>query len=146
MNYIVDRCSSDFWILVNRKSEHDRKIDIMQHQNISSIFKQAANLNTFSGVMYSRQKLDLGRHRKVFTKRKRNCDLQPEFPVFSCKCVWEGRSRHGKHTYHITYHSPHRLLLHVSGCCTWKNNSSSGELWNFQISTGIYQCFSVLVG
>ena len=27
-------------------------------------FKKAANLNTFSGVMYSRQKLDLGRHRK----------------------------------------------------------------------------------
>ena len=30
----------------------------------------------------------------MFTKRKRKCDLQPEFPVFSCKCVWEGRSRH----------------------------------------------------
>ena len=38
----VDRCSSDSWILVNRKSGHDRKIDILQHQNISSIFQESS--------------------------------------------------------------------------------------------------------
>ena len=38
----VDRCSSDSWILLSRKSGHDRKIDIMQYQNISSILQESS--------------------------------------------------------------------------------------------------------
>ena len=127
---------------MNRKSEHDRKIDIMQHQNISSIFKQAANLNTFSGVMYSRQKLDLGRHRKVFTKRKRNCDLQPEFPVFSCKCVWEGRSRHGKHTDHITAFID---VYGANGCCCMFVDAVLGKTTLLEANFGIFKYQQVFI-
>ena len=42
------------------------------------------------------------------------------------------------------------MVRMVSVACLWmlywKNNSYRCQLWNFQISIGIYQCVSVLVG
>lgn len=52
----VDRCSSDSWILLNRKSGHDRKIDIMQHQNISSILQESSkSSHIFRGDVLERK-------------------------------------------------------------------------------------------
>ena len=112
----------------------------MQHQNISSILQESSkSSHIFRGDVLER-KVGSQPSQKVFTKRKRNCDLQLEFPVFSCKCVWEGRSRHAKHR----CHSVHRgvwweyLVSHVCGCC-------SGKTILLEASFGIFKYQQVFI-
>ena len=110
-------------------------------------FKKAANLNTFSGVIYSREKLDLSRHRKCLRNGS-------ETAIYNQNFRYSPASVSGKGDTSRETQMPQRssrCLVRIFGVAClwmlqWKNNSSRGELWNFQISTGIYQCVSVLVG
>ena len=119
----------------------------MQPQDIYfKYFSRKQHLLTpFIGVIYSREKLDLLGRTAIYNRNFR----------FSHASVSGKEDQATGNTHHITYyhdHSVHQrvwcewLLFHVCGCCIWKNNSSRGELWNFQISAGIYQCLNVSVG
>ena len=111
-------------------------------------------LTPFIGVIYSRQVGSSWQSRECSRNESRTAIYNRNFR-FSHASVSGKEDQATGNTHHITYyhdHSVHQrvwcewLLFHVCGCCIWKNNSSRGELWNFQISAGIYQCLNVSVG
>lgn len=74
-----------------------------------------------------------------------NCHLQPEFPVFSCKCVWEGRSSHGKHTSHIIMIIAFIDVYGANGCCFMFVDAVFGKTTLLEANFGIFKYQQVFI-
>ena len=114
-------------------------------------YKKAANLHTFSGVMYSREKLDLSRHRKCLRNGSETAIYNQNFRYSPASVSGKGDHATRKHR----CHSVHRgvwceyLVSHVCGCCSGKTillEASFGIFKYQQVFINVLVCQLVKLG